>query len=70
MSKNKAKWDALDEEAARQGNALRDAFRSPSVPTVLMRGIFSTHKGHGQGAVAPPSGSKLRVERTELVAQD
>lgn len=51
----KIEWTEMDEEASREGDARKRAFRSAAVPGQMQRGIFSTHKGHGVGAVAPPT---------------
>ncbi|WP_421664484.1 hypothetical protein [Nitrospira sp. BLG_2] len=48
----------IEDQAEREGTALKRAFRKRSVNT-LKQAVFSTHRGHGTRAVAPPSGSRM-----------
>ena len=62
-------WTAEDEEAAREGELLhrgrrrmtrhREILGAAGGPQTLSQKVFSTHRGVGTKAVAPPSGSKL-----------
>jgi hypothetical protein len=56
---NNRDWNEIDAAAEREGSAQCRAFRPSSTPHTMLRNIFSTHRGHGAGAVNPPSGSKL-----------
>lgn len=49
---------SIDDEAEREGHALHKAFRNKGART-MRQAIFSTHKGHGARAIAPPSGSRM-----------
>lgn len=48
----------IDAEAEREGRAIKRAFRKHGANT-MKQVVFSTHRGHGTRAVAPPSGSRM-----------
>lgn len=47
-------WDELDEQAAREGNAVRRAFKTAGI---IKHAVFCTARGAGTKATTPPSGS-------------
>jgi hypothetical protein len=47
----------IDDQAEREGSAIQRAFKRGS--NILKQRVFSTHRGHGTRAVAPPSGSRM-----------
>lgn len=49
---------SIDDQAEREGSAIRRSFRAEGAKT-MRQAIFSTHKGHGARAIAPPSGSRM-----------
>ena len=48
----------IDDQAEREGNAIKRSFRKHGANT-MKQAVFSTHRGHGTRAVAPPSGSRM-----------